>query len=1015
MSRLLAVCLGFGLAFSASAGELARKEVPPLEAGSAGTAVVVIPADWRTYSPFAERFAVSESARVIDLAAGRFATSELAIGQAPELAAFSAELVRTPFPTGTLREHLIVQARGPAEQAELRKELEAAGTTILGYLPEFAYLVRADRPESAALAKSEHVVWLGLYQPAFRIEPKLEWVAIAAPQQPLTLQVAFDAELAEDAALDAALASVGGKVLLLEKDDAGWLARVAAPAAAARSLARLPGALWVERFAEFETFNNVARTSAATPTARGAASGPILDVEDVWSRGLRGEGQIAAAADTGLSTGNVNTLHWDFGQAGSPTNPSRLVSAYALARPGDWSDNQSFGGGHGTHVSGSIVGNGVRSGANPATNTFPATSYAGTAPKSGFVFQSIMNSTGLLTGIPANLNNLFQPPYNDGARVHSNSWGSAQRGVYTTNAQQVDQFTWNNKDMVILFAMGNDGVDGRRVVNSVCTVQGEPQDGVIDQDSTASPATAKNALSIGATENYRPDFVYEFPQGDCTSVNGVEQKTWGWFSACRFGLNPINGDLMADNANGMGAFSSRGWTDDLRIKPELVAPGIAIVSTRTDLNQAYQQWGTCNVPAALQPFYITQGGTSMATPLTAGAATLVRQYYAEGWHPNHGLVTHGTPDPGVAFNPTAALVKATLVNGAWDMRPGQYGSGGATQEMPAFWDTGRDLPNNTEGFGRVDLEASLFPGSGFGNHPSRDLEVHDETVGLTTGMSTTYGFTVASSADELTATLAWTDPWAATGAGIKLINDLDLTLTDPNGVVWGPNGVDRVNPLPDRRNNLEQARITAPAPGVWSATVTAFNVPGNGAAGTNSQPFALVLSGLLNLCGNHAIETPEICDGTALAGQSCVSQGFDGGALACSASCDAFDTSACVTCTQGTTSGAWNLPSGATNGVVEGYIYVGTGTTVLYKLVLTLVETTPGNGTFSGTLYDGNAPDPDYTTTGTFTSTSAGLGTWTGLIFDPLGTQVGKLGGTFRDNPSPAIRGTFKGDWKICE
>ena len=51
----------------------------------------------------------------------------------------------------------------------------------------------------------------------------------------------------------------------------------------------------------------------------------------------------------------------------------------------------------------------------------------------------------------------------------------------------------------------------------------------------------------------------------------------------------------------------------------------------------------------------------MATPLTAGAAALVRQFY--------------TDSPQSIANPSAALIKATIINGATDMNPGQYGTG----------------------------------------------------------------------------------------------------------------------------------------------------------------------------------------------------------------------------------------------------------------------------------------------------------------------------------------------------
>jgi len=396
-----------------------------------------------------------------------------------------------------------------------------------------------------------------------------------------------------------------------------------------------------------------------------------MDVEDVWARGIRGEGQIASAADSGLSTGDLSTLHHDFGEQGSSTNPMRIIAAYALWRP-TWNDDQNIEGGHGTHTSGSIVGNGIRSGSVPSDNTFPTTCYAGTAPKAGFVFQSLMNSTGGLL-LPGDLNSLFIDPYDDGARVHSNSWGSSSTpGEYTAFSSDVDEFIWNHKDMVITFSAGNDGEDGTYWNGARCASTGEPIDGVVDENSIGSPATAKNCITVGATENYRPLFVYEYPEGDC-SGDGFSQQAWGW-GWC-FTVDPINSDLLADYANGMAAFSSRGPCEDGRFKPDLVAPGIAIVSTRTDLNQDYQDWGVCGIPSEYQQYYLNMGGTSMSNPLIAGTAVLVRQYYADGWHPNNSSRTNSSAVSGDGFNPSSALVKATLINGAWDMNPGQYGTG----------------------------------------------------------------------------------------------------------------------------------------------------------------------------------------------------------------------------------------------------------------------------------------------------------------------------------------------------
>jgi subtilisin-like proprotein convertase family protein len=60
-----------------------------------------------------------------------------------------------------------------------------------------------------------------------------------------------------------------------------------------------------------------------------------------------------------------------------------------------------------------------------------------------------------------------------------------------------------------------------------------------------------------------------------------------------------------------------------------------------------------------------------------------------------------------------------------------------------------------------------------------------------------------------------------------------------------------------------------------------------------TPPYLLLLDVIPPGCGNAIVETPEACDGTALAGQTCISQGFGSGTLACDAAC-AFDTSGCA-------------------------------------------------------------------------------------------------------------------------
>ena len=238
--------------------------------------------------------------------------------------------------------------------------------------------------------------------------------------------------------------------------------------------AHVLGVQWIEPAPIWQLTNNIAAD--------------VMNILEVWNTlGLRGEGQIVAVTDGGFDQGAMDAelLHDDFEDG---AGGSRVVALYDLVGDGAGDTNS----GHGTHVAGSVLGNGQRSGSDPLHHSYPSTAYAGAAPEARLVFQATEeNATGFLTGIPADLNLLFTQTYTSGARVHSNSWGAALDGEYAGSAQNVDEFVWDHPEMVILFAAGNSGEDA-------------DGDGRVDATSLGSPAAAKNVITVGASENLRP-------------------------------------------------------------------------------------------------------------------------------------------------------------------------------------------------------------------------------------------------------------------------------------------------------------------------------------------------------------------------------------------------------------------------------------------------------------------------------------------------------------------------------
>jgi len=183
-----------------------------------------------------------------------------------------------------------------------------------------------------------------------------------------------------------------------------------------------------------------------------------------------------------------------------------------------------------------------------------------------------MDSSCGLGGLPTDLNELYSQADTAGARIHTNSWGASVNGQYTVDSYNTDIYSWNHKDYTILFAASNDGVDAN-------------SDGIIDLDSLGAPGTAKNCITVGATENVRPygginPEHAEDPWDEVQCSGNGGGAAWGNCWPTDYPANPIKSDLISNHGGGMAAFSSRGPTDDGRTKPDIVAPGTNILSTK---------------------------------------------------------------------------------------------------------------------------------------------------------------------------------------------------------------------------------------------------------------------------------------------------------------------------------------------------------------------------------------------------------------------------------------------------
>lgn len=632
---------------------------------------------------------------------------------------------------------------------------------VLRYLPDDAYIVKVESEMALDnLKKATQIQGVIEYTPMMKISPDMDLGSVFNQNEVSQVVVQFfTAAQAEQAASIIQQLSPMNQVLAVS----GKALVVQASKRQVNEIAKLGGVELIQPYVEMKTLQISLTDDEGTNEASsepmkgdytdlsGFESGTkLMNLDKAWDRGFNGKGQIVGMADTGLDSGDANQIHTDFAGA---VSAGFYYGAFATS----WSDPM----GHGTHVAGSIMGRGAASGGL----------LKGGAYEASMVAQGMWSP--LLGGlsVPPKMAKMLDDAYKAGARVHSNSWGGARNlGAYDAFAQQADDYMWNHQDFLLVFAAGNSGEDANK-------------DGRIDPGSVSSPGTAKNVLTVGASEN-------------TVSKGGIQEQIKALKSSAKaWSVDPINSDYLSNNADGMACFSSRGPTTDGRIKPEIAAPGTNVLSVHSQVEGADALWGLYNND------YAFSGGTSMATPLTSGAIAVARQYINEKLH---------------LAEPSAALVKAYMMHTAYDMYPGQFGEVGASK--------GQELlvrrPNADEGFGRVDMDKATAI-------TVNSTQLVDEKTGVALNEVKSYDLNLTQDS-KVIINLVYTDAPGSPNAAKVLVNNLDLEITQ--------NGQNIVTKSDDT-NNFEFVEQVLSA-GQYSVRVIGKNVP----QGINGkQAFGLVI------------------------------------------------------------------------------------------------------------------------------------------------------------------------------
>lgn len=344
--------------------------------------------------------------------------------------------------------------------------------------------------------------------------------------------------------------------------------------------------------------------------------------------------------------------------------------------------------------------------------------------------------------------------------------------------------------------------------------------------------------------------------------NGGEQV--GYFAVTKQMKNALVVGNYDATQNRIATGSSLGPAHDGRIKPDVVAPGSNITSCgfcpacpnpATGANQLHRN------------YYRVTGGTSMAAPATTGTLSLILQQWAATFNVN---LDNNPPWP--------STLRAIIIHSARDVSSLVWFDN-ADARVEAF-----PGPDFVTGWGIIDAEAAV--------NVVQNRRIIEDDIQNTCDTKQ-FTFHVSSgNRNPIRATLAWDDlPAAAANPATApmLINDLDLTLVDPDGTEhypyllnqtivnqWGnpitdqaqtcgtainvqthlqptpnPNFVGAANPAnvndPIQQNDLRPATFgrdhlntvevvdAQPTPGTWTAIVSGFDVP------QGPQNFSLIL------------------------------------------------------------------------------------------------------------------------------------------------------------------------------
>lgn len=317
----------------------------------------------------------------------------------------------------------VLELDGPMTRAR-RADLAVAGVEVLDYLPHHAYVVRLGAADPAALRALPFVIWVGAFEPGWKIDPQLGLRPFSTEERS-ALSDAGMVRIAislfpgsASAELVAELNRAGATINSLDRLGSQWIVEAETTFAHALTLADLPTVEFIEDAPELTLRND---------SNRWIVQSNVNPQTPVWNAGIHGEGQVAGLIDTPMQES-----HCMFDDTVPPGPTHRKIVAY---------NGSSGSSSHGTHVAGTLAGDSAPYGVYNLNDGMAF------AAKIAFTNSGTINS--------GNLYNSFVTLKNAGARVFSNSWGDDGTTAYTAWCRAIDEFSYDFEDNLVAFAVTN--------------------------------------------------------------------------------------------------------------------------------------------------------------------------------------------------------------------------------------------------------------------------------------------------------------------------------------------------------------------------------------------------------------------------------------------------------------------------------------------------------------------------------------------------------------------------------